>query len=1042
MKKYILLSILLIVTCKSFSNGAQNRDKSTKSIAENLADASKMPNKQFLALDPSLLEDLSDDQFLERIQYDYTRNCLGRKDSLCTIENDGFRISLFCIAVKNNWLERERAATEVLQYLREFQRAKTMNGIMPRTFDRNTGEKSKVRYGEFGRPYDVVGTAFMAATLQFVVRQFFNFDTDSEKEIRQLCNEICNRIDWNFAYDDNQKCFTWFKNGDDGNLFDGKALLGEMDETFFMQLIVLGSKTWKHENEAYQEYLSKVFIDSQYGYRYYGTKEYNYKETGLLNHMKINNPEVLKSKDYPMAKLGYLVQPHIWFDFRNYNDDFCRKNNLNYFESVKNAISAQIQYAKNNPGNYPYYGDVWGFYDTCSPVTKKWMINGLPAEGDIDEGTISIDAAISAIVFDPESSIRCLQTLYKTFNNIYTSQGIATSVNTPSGKVSRFFCDSFFPPINVLLVENYRSGLIWDLSKSAPEYGIAFEKAGFKLQISDNPQWIGSKELNLDATSLCNFEISTNFKIEKGNNASLIFGANDFRLNDKFQNINNIAGENYVRVEIDLSGVGSPRGAVLNIYRVGYAKNDSPDVPFIIISKDKYPQSNINEIFTPKNKGDKHSLSIGVKTGNISFIIDGKELMIPINTSVDELLSLNSIGFAALPESKVVYTDYQIKHIAQSSSNVVFADKNYSVFRDIPNIEIDNRILTVSNDSDKMTISYSDPSHGSLTMLRTTFLTDVTKKISKAKIYATAMGTYEMFINGKRVGEDPVSPDNNKNEDLIGYDMFDVTKMLENGNNCIGAQLNPRNILNANPFGNYEALLVKLEITYNDGSEQFVVTDPNTWKYWNDGPVRSGNIINGERYDANKEAAVEGWTNVGYNDSSWQKTDIITPLNWSEFNIKTRYDERIHFRETLTAERIMPTHSADGHTYIYDMGVNMIGVPSVTIPAGWLQKGDTVIMRYAEKLYPGFRGDNPIDIDTYGVRGKKIAGRMMFENNRSVSATDFYIAKDSSETVIHPTTTYHSYRYVQITIPSYKGSLPVGNVQGLALSSDNLTTLR
>lgn len=480
-RKYLLFVLFSIITNTLLANSFPYQE-SFASVAKCLEEAPRKVGKLFLSVDPMHLDNLTDDQFLERIQYDYTRKCLGKKDSLCTIENDGFRISLFCIAVNNNWLERERAAREVLQYLQEFKRAKTVCGIMPRTFDRETGEKAKVNYGEFGRPYDVVGTAFMAATLQFVVRQFFDRNIDLEKNIRKLCNEICNRIDWNFAYDTHRKCFTWFKNGDKGELFDGKALLGEMDETFFMQLLVLGSETWLHGNEAYDEYLSKVFIDAQYGCRYYGTKEYNYKETGLLNHMKINNLKIKNSKDYPMAKLGYLVQPHIWFDFRGHNDEFCNNNGLNYYESVRNAITAQIKYAKNNPGKYPYYGDVWGFYDTHSPLTKNWMIKGLPAEGDIDDGTISIDAAISAIAFEPQASIQCLRTLYKAFKNkgIYTSQGIVTSVNTPSGLVSPFFCDSFFPPINVLLIENYRSELIWNLSKSCSEYSKAFEKAGFK----------------------------------------------------------------------------------------------------------------------------------------------------------------------------------------------------------------------------------------------------------------------------------------------------------------------------------------------------------------------------------------------------------------------------------------------------------------------------------------------------------------------------------------------------------------------------------
>ena len=68
----------------------------------------------------------------------------------------------------------------------------------------------------------------------------------------------------------------------------------------------------------------------------------------------------------------------------------------------------------------------------------------------------------------------------------------------------------------------------------------------------------------------------------------------------------------------------------------------------------------------------------------------------------------------------------------------------------------------------------------------------------------------------------------------------------------------------------------------------------------------------------------------------------------------------------------MPTHSADQHTFIYDMGVNMVGVPQITIPAGYLQKGDVVILRYAEQLYPGFKGDEKYYVDTYGSKGKNM----------------------------------------------------------------------
>lgn len=479
-KYFLLLSLLAIagISCK------KNNEIKEADILFNTQSLSK---KEYLSSNVKSLDLLTDDQFLERIQYDYTKNCLSKRDSIAIVENDGYRIGLFCVAIKNGWISREKGSEEVLRYLKEYQNAKTVHGIFPRSFGRDSGEKIKGRkYGSFGQPYDVVGTAFLASSLKLILRQFFDENIPIEIEIRELCDRICNRIDWNFAYNENRKCFNWFKNGENGELFDGKELVGEMDETFFIQLLVLGEENWKHGIKAYSYYTSNIFIDEQYGYKYFSTKEYNYKTSKQFTGIQVNNPEVLKLKDYPTAKLGYLVQSHIWFDLKGFRDSICNVNNLDYFEGTQNAIKAQIKYAQLNPGNNFLYGDVWGFYDTYSPITGKWMVTGLPAEGDVDEGTISISAVISAIPFAPKESIKCLRTLYSEFKNegIYNEKGFVMSVNTNSRKLANK-PDAFFQPINVLSIENYRSGMLWELSKKAPEYKRSFQKAGLKFVNND-----------------------------------------------------------------------------------------------------------------------------------------------------------------------------------------------------------------------------------------------------------------------------------------------------------------------------------------------------------------------------------------------------------------------------------------------------------------------------------------------------------------------------------------------------------------------------
>lgn len=474
--KFILFStIILLISCSS--------EKGAKITNDSLFSDDLIANKSFLKIDSLKLQKLSDDQFLERIQYDYSKDIIDKEeDSIIVVENDGYRINLFAIGVHNGWFSREKASKKVLSYLQQYEKAKHIKGFFPRSFNRKTGDFIPGKeYFNFGQPHDVVGTAFMATSLKFIIRQFFDKNNKNEIEIRKLCDIITNRIDWNFAFRKDKKCFTWFKNGKNAELFDGKDLMGEMDETFFMQLLVLGSKKWNFGDEAYKKYTSKVFVDNQYGYKYFSTKQYDYKNSKQFSGITINNPKTLKLDNYPTAKLGYLVQSHIWFDLKNYRDSTCEIYNMDYFQGVQNAVKAQIKYAQINPGKNRLYGDIWGFYDTYSPVSKKWMVTGLPAEGDYDEGTIAISAVMSAINFEPKESIKCLRKLYDAFKEkgIYGKNGFVMSVNTNTQELAKN-PDYFFQPINILSIENYRSGLLWNLAKKAPEYQIAFDKAGLK----------------------------------------------------------------------------------------------------------------------------------------------------------------------------------------------------------------------------------------------------------------------------------------------------------------------------------------------------------------------------------------------------------------------------------------------------------------------------------------------------------------------------------------------------------------------------------
>lgn len=601
-------------------------------------------------------------------------------------------------------------------------------------------------------------------------------------------------------------------------------------------------------------------------------------------------------------------------------------------------------------------------------------------------------------------------------------------------------------------------------------------------------EWIGDTEPVLDAASTSVFSISSDFEIFKGTTAGFIFGAGDFRLSDAFQNQFNISGENWFKVVLDISGISSQAGPEIRVYRVGYSPEDKPSKPFLVINKSNYPDSNLASIVS---RGTSHSLKVYVETGWMSFIIDGSKLTVdkvtpedsgPSSFSVGNMSSpmqgaakfhvspmkraggdyisfphLCSVGFAAEPGCDVTYSKYRISLEGQSECGPVFGGSgDLDLFSSLECVRIPKyrnqsayaEDIVVINKTAGDIVEYVDPSRGGCKMLRSVIDIPSGRSISSARLYVSAMGVYDFHINGAKVGEDWFAPGDSQYRETITYQAYDVTSMLHGGKNVLGAELFPGWFTgymtftpsNLNFFGDHEALLSRLDVTYSDGTADTFVSNPETWKVFDGGPVRYGSFFQGERYDASRENAVAGWGSAAYDDSRWKRPEVIKMRSWADPKIVARFDTPVRLREILQAVRVMPVHSRDGHTYIYDMGVNMVGVPSVTIPAGWLKAGDVVTMRYAEQLYPGLEGDDPGYVARFGPEGLDIAGRPLFETTRAAMNTDFYIASGSGAVIIRPRSTWRGYQYIQITLPSHSGPLPEANVQGLVLSSCEVPT--
>ncbi|MBD0724738.1 rhamnosidase [Flavobacterium sp. L1I52] len=266
---------------------------------------------------------------------------------------------------------------------------------------------------------------------------------------------------------------------------------------------------------------------------------------------------------------------------------------------------------------------------------------------------------------------------------------------------------------------------------------------------------------------------------------------------------------------------------------------------------------------------------------------------------------------------------------------------------------------------------------------------NVDSNVKKARLYITARGVFEAYINGLKVGTDVMTPGwtpTNKNISTLTYD---VTDMIKKGDNTLSAVLaegwNSGRIYLRRDAEKKDApfLLCQLEIQTTKGT-QTIVTD-KTWKVTLNGPIREANIYDGETYNANFDLG--NWKNNNYDDSEWSQV-VEEQLSESVLLLPKRY-QTVKNKEIIPVKTI--TEPIAGKP-IFNFGQNNVGVPLIKVP---MKKGDTLTVRFAEML--------------------NTDGTMYTGNYRGAKSTDYYIAAKDGMIEWKPTFTFHGYQYIELS---------------------------
>jgi len=264
------------------------------------------------------------------------------------------------------------------------------------------------------------------------------------------------------------------------------------------------------------------------------------------------------------------------------------------------------------------------------------------------------------------------------------------------------------------------------------------------------------------------------------------------------------------------------------------------------------------------------------------------------------------------------------------------------------------------------------------------------RQVQQATAYVCGLGFFEMYINGRKVGDHVMDPTQSRYDKRAMYVTFDVTEYLRNGQNAIGVILGngrffaPRlRVPTPTPTFGYPKLLFQMRIDYADGTSQILVSDER-WNITDQGPIRANNEFDGEEYDARMEQ--EGWDRAGFDESAWRPVQVVSAPGGT---LIAQMLEPMRVIEVLDPVAIS---NPEPGLYVADFGQNLYGMVQLKVKG---PRGSRVQVRTAFDIHPD--------------------GTINMAPNRSALSTDVYILKGRGLEIWAPRFRGQGTRYAEIT---------------------------
>ncbi|HOP12944.1 MAG TPA: glucoamylase family protein [Lentimicrobium sp.] len=408
-----------------------------------------------------ILPNLSDDELLDEVQrqtfryfWDFAHPVSGMArersnraynygDEVVTTGGTGFGIMATVVAVHRGWITRDTAARHLLKMVKFLAKADSYHGVFPHWLHGNTGKTIPFSRKDDGA--DLVENAFLFQGL-LTARQYFDAKSPLESELRNRINWLWSEIEWNWFTKGGEEVLYWHWSPNNGWAMNFP--LRGFNECLITYILAASSERYPVSPAVYHR----------------GWAQSNFFKNGK----SFFGIELPLGFDYG----GPLFFSH--YSFLGLSPKGLKDRYADYWMQNRNHTLINRAYCISNPKNFKGYGE------NCWGLTASDNHEGYNAHSpDNDLGVITPTAALSAFPYTPEYSMQALRHFYYNLGDkIWSEYGFVDAFNESENWYAKSHLAIDQGPI-IVMIENYRSGLIWDLFMSCPEILHGLKKLGF-----------------------------------------------------------------------------------------------------------------------------------------------------------------------------------------------------------------------------------------------------------------------------------------------------------------------------------------------------------------------------------------------------------------------------------------------------------------------------------------------------------------------------------------------------------------------------------